>query len=612
LALAPEIDRKYEKIFGYIQDDITKRRPCVSLALELFFPALHDRLHARILFESGSPLIDHGIIGLGNDPSRCDTPFLAQSLLVDRRIAGYLLGSDGVDPYLEKTVTRIAPKAKPTDLILPDDVRKKLVAVSKARRDAGVIYLQVGRGNGRRSIGEALCGSWGRSLLLVESLKNDDPDTDFFARRLCREALLSHAAVFLHDVDSPDDEPKGNLRPVIEWAGRYEIPLLLCGEKEWEPEKSLGSNGFTAVRIPQPSADERYLVWKGLINGNGPPDRDAVLRRIASTFRISCGRIGDAASTALRMARERDSRRVSVTAQDLFAACRVHSSPFLNKHARKVASLHRWDDIVLPPEKIRQLKELCASVKYRSVVYGDWGYDSKFSLGRGVHALFTGASGTGKTMAAEIISVELGLDLHKIDLSAVVSKYIGETEKNLAQIFDEAERCNVILFFDEADALMGKRSEVKDAHDRLANIEIAYLLQRMEEFEGVSLLASNLRKNIDDAFIRRLRHIVEFPFPDRLSRKKIWMKIWPPRAPLAKDIDYDFLSCQFELAGGSIRNIALNASIAAAAAGRPIAMSNILPAVRREFHKMGKVVLDERFGRYHDLIAEACDGGDGV
>ena len=266
--------------------------------------------------------------------------------------------------------------------------------------------------------------------------------------------------------------------------------------------------------------------------------------------------------------------------------------------ARKIAPHYTWGDIVLPADRLQQLHEICNQVKYRARVYDEWGFDRKLSLGKGLNVLFAGPSGTGKTMAAEVLAGELGLDLYKIDLSTVVSKYIGETEKNLAHIFDEAETSNAILFFDEADALFGKRSEVHDSHDRYANIEISYLLQRMEEYDGVAILATNLHKNMDEAFVRRMHFTVEFPFPDQTNRLRIWEKIWPAATPRAPGLDLDLMARCLQITGGSIRNIALAAAFLAADDGQVVNMSHLVRATQREYQKMGKVVVDGEFGEY--------------
>jgi SpoVK/Ycf46/Vps4 family AAA+-type ATPase len=266
--------------------------------------------------------------------------------------------------------------------------------------------------------------------------------------------------------------------------------------------------------------------------------------------------------------------------------------------ARQIEPKYTWNDIVLPSDQLAQLTQVCNQVKYQHIVYGNWGFERKLSLGKGVNMLFSGSPGTGKTMAAEVIANDLQLDLYKIDLSQVVSKYIGETEKNLDRIFTLARNANGILFFDEADALFGKRSEVKDAHDRYANIEIAYLLQKMEEYEGITILATNLHQNLDEAFTRRVRFILEFPFPEQEYRLSIWQNIWPKETPLAPDMDLNFMAQQFKLAGGNIRNIALAAAFLAAENGQSVGMKHLLQATKREFQKMGRLVSNEEFLKF--------------
>ena len=259
---------------------------------------------------------------------------------------------------------------------------------------------------------------------------------------------------------------------------------------------------------------------------------------------------------------------------------------------------------MLPRRSLAQLREIHASVRHRARVHGEWGFASRLALGKGLAALFAGPSGTGKTMAASILAKELGLDLYKIDLASVVSKYIGETEKNLSRIFSEAERSNAVLFFDEADALFGKRSEVRDSHDRYANVEVAYLLQRMEEYSGIAVLATNLKGNLDDAFARRMQHVVEFPPPDRDCRERIWRRIFPEAAPLAPDVDLGFLARQFEIAGGHIKNIALAAAFSAADQDRAVSMEHLILATARELQKMGRLPTKSDFREHYELIRE--------
>jgi SpoVK/Ycf46/Vps4 family AAA+-type ATPase len=285
------------------------------------------------------------------------------------------------------------------------------------------------------------------------------------------------------------------------------------------------------------------------------------------------------------------------------AGARAQSDQSLGKLAARVRQAHTWNDLVLPPTTVRQIKEIAAAVRFRHQVYSDWGFDQRLISGRGLKVLFSGSAGTGKTMTAGIIARDLGLDLYKIDLSGIVSKYIGETEKNLDRIFRAAESGNAILFFDEADALFGKRSEVKDAHDRYANIEVAYLLQKMDDHDGVVVLASNLSRNLDEAFSRRMHYVVEFPLPNAEYREQLWRGMFPPQAPLSGDVDFAFLAEQFSLAGGDIRNVVLSAAFLAAQDGSAIQMRHLIPALGRLMIKKGKVPSPTEFKQYYSWLA---------
>jgi hypothetical protein len=440
---------------------------------------------------------------------------------------------------------------------------------------------------------------------------------DTLVRLACREAVLQHAALYWSGFATllADDrwaEHKGVLRALEQRSGL----TFLAGETAWEPIDALHDHTFVRMEFALPTAADRLHLWTRMLGGQRPATRnqgqeslsvslspcplvsETDLAALAAQFRLSGGQIQDAARTARNLARRRDPAHDTITLDDLSAACRLQSSPRLATLAQKITPHATWDDLVLPPGRIRQLREICDQVRHRARVHDAWGFGRKLALGKGLNALFAGPSGTGKTMAAGIIAGALGLDLYKIDLATVVSKYIGETEKNLARIFTEAENSNTILFFDEADALFGKRSEVKDAHDRYANLEVAYLLQRMEEYAGVTILATNLRKNMDEAFVRRMHFIVEFPFPGERDRRRIWEGVWPATTPRDPALDLDFMARRIEIAGGNIRNVALATAFLAAADGGVVTMDHLLHATRREYQKMGKVVGEGEFGEY--------------
>ena len=319
---------------------------------------------------------------------------------------------------------------------------------------------------------------------------------------------------------------------------------------------------------------------------------------LAGPFRLTPGRIFKAAAD-LRQAEP----LAELPGADMFqAACREQAGRPPGDFSMRLEPRHRWEDLVLSAEKIRHLMEICEHLRHVHQVFAEWGFEDRITYGKGLSVLFCGPSGTGKTLAAQVMARELGLELHKIDLSAVVSKYIGETEKNLQRVFQEAGGGGAILFFDEADALFGKRTDVSDAHDRYANIETSFLLQKMEEYEGMVILASNLRDNMDDAFVRRLRFIVEFNFPEAADREAIWKAHFPRRAPMGTDVDFAYLARQFPVTGANIRNIVLNAAFLAAGNGGAIGMKHLLQGAKREYEKIGKLWSDRT---HAPAIAEA-------
>ncbi len=375
--------------------------------------------------------------------------------------------------------------------------------------------------------------------------------------------------------------------------------VILAGHNPLLREEVAGHTILTIAFEP-PTFRERREFWRGKLESIELRLTDGELDKLASRFRLTEGHIERAVNRAAQISVWRAAKSAASgenpasggttgpSLEDLYQGARSQSGGDLSRLARKIEPHYSWADIVLPGDSIRQLREICEQAEYRHVVFNVWGFEQKLSLGKGLNALFSGPPGTGKTMAAEVIAHELRLDLYRIDLSQVISKYIGETEKNLDRIFAAAETSNSILLFDEADALFGKRSEVRDSHDRYANIEISYLLQKMEEYQGVSILATNLRQNLDEAFVRRLQAIVEFPFPDEKYRLQIWKLAFPGNAPLGRDVDFERLAHEVKLAGGNIKNMALAAAFYAAADGGNIHMLHLAQAARREHEKLGR------------------------
>jgi SpoVK/Ycf46/Vps4 family AAA+-type ATPase len=605
VGLAPELDLRYERLYAYLQDDVTKKRPSIDLVLNLLCPSFETKLAARQRFMPDAPLRQYHLLHLFDDRSHHQPPLLSQYLRADAQVVNYLLGSDTLDARLLPYARYTMPQTRLADLRLPADIKQRLIQLIQGKstyHKALIFYFRGPYGVGKQTTAEALCRESGIGLLAVDGerlLNAEEAAFGTVIRLAAREALLHNAALYWAGFDAvlANDKAAARKALVQELESRQGVTFL-AGDTAWEPVDALHDAAFVRIEFPRPGYAERLQLWAMSLDSHTPREADVDLRALANKFRFSGGQIRDAAATARNLARWRDPEHRQMTMADLSVACRLQSNHKLDMLAHKIMPHYTWDDIVLPRDRLQQLREICHYVKYRARVYDDWGFDRKLSLGKGLNVLFAGPSGTGKTMAAEIIAGELGLDLYKIDLSTVFSKYIGETEKNLARIFAEAETSNAILFFDEADALFGKRSEVRDAHDRYANIEVGYLLQKMEEYEGIVILATNLRKNMDDAFVRRMHCTVEFPFPTEQERRRIWAAISPDDTPRTSDLDLDFMARRFEMAGGNIRNIALAAAFLAAADGGAITMAHLIHATKREYQKMGKVVMEGEFGEY--------------
>jgi AAA+ superfamily predicted ATPase len=600
IVLAPELDSRYERLYAYLQDDVTRRRPSVDLVLNLLCGSLSDKLERRAHFAADAPLLQHDLLHLVADPQQVQPTLLSHYLKLDEQIIGLLLHQDNADARLAPACQLVEPKIGLDDLPLSLDLQQMLRTASRRAREARQsfkFYFHGLRGVGKRRTAEALAGEIGQRLLVVDLAHLTAELAGLQGLKLVfREAYLRNAILYLDGTDALEgDEASPRLERLLDlWAEDKGITIL-AGTTRGLPSYC-DVLGVIDVPFALPSGEQRRRYWEENLQAEGLEFVRPELEVLADRYILTPRQIANAVVSAQHHALWRGSEQP--TPAELFEAARVQSGHDLARLAQKIEPVHGWDDIVVPPDAVTQLHEICARVAHRQRVLGEWGFGRKLSLGRGINALFTGPPGTGKTMAAEIIAQELGLELYKIDLSSVVSKYIGETEKNLERIFTAAENANAILFFDEADALFGKRSEVRDSHDRYANIEIAYLLQKMEQYEGVTILATNLRQNMDEAFTRRLQFIVEFPFPDEAQRYHIWRIHFPAQAPRSEQIDLNFLAKQFRLCGGNIKNIVLSAAFLAAADGGRIEMDHLLHATQREFQKMGKAIAESELGIY--------------
>ncbi|MCA1634197.1 MAG: ATP-binding protein [Acidobacteria bacterium] len=603
IALAPELDLRYERLYAFVQDDVMRRRPSVELALNLLCSSATAKLSRLEHFSPDAPLVVEGLLHLLPDPNHIHPPFLAHYLKLDEQVVRLLLGLPGLDPRLAPFCEWVGATAALEDLPLGDGQKRALLTLASGAREAGRplrLHFHGGRGVGKRRAAEALAAEVGAPLLACDLAKApDSADFGQTMRLVFREARMQDALLYLEGIDSLHAADRAAHAKLFAGAlSASACVVILAGERETLAGASHGSLKVADVPFPTQDFTQRRSCWQEALRRQGVTLDEADLDALAGRFRMPHGEIDAAAAGAADRALWREAAQPEAetpqtshaqpTISDLYASARAQASHNLGELARKVEARYGWDDIVLPPDQLSQLKEICQQVKHRHVVYGEWGFDRKLSLGKGLNALFAGPPGTGKTMAAEVVARELHLDLYKIDLSQVVSKYIGETEKNLDRVFREARSSYSILFFDEADALFGKRSEVKDAHDRYANIEVGYLLQKMEEYDGIAVLATNLRQHMDEAFVRRMHVIIEFPFPDEEYRRRIWEVAFPTEAPLSDDVDFRLLAREVKLAGGNIKNIALASAFYAAGEGGGVRLAHLLRAAGREYQKLGR------------------------
>ena len=600
ICLSPELDRKYDKLYAYLQDDITRKRPSIELVLNMLCEFPPDRWKARAMFSRHAPLFRNGILHVIDDfQSPSGSSDLARFLKLDPRIVNFLTGNTSLDERLFGIAQLHRPLSSLEDVPINPIIKTQVVQLTQQHfskpphdRKKLVFHFHGPYGVGKRNLALGVCGTVNCTMLDLdmEHLLTYESEIETLLRLTFREGLLLQAAVYLNNIDivlTDEEKAKGYLKRLKKVVEEYGWLVFLAGETSWNQKGIFEQTVFQTVGLPIPDVAMRKAVWENALRTIHPGIEPTWVEQVANQFHLTPGQICDAAEWAQHTCLMTHGVE-NIELVDLYAACRQQSNQKLTKLAVKIKPHYAWDDLILPEDKITQLKEICLQVKYQYRVFNEWGFEEKLSHGKGLSVLFSGPPGTGKTMAAKIIAHDLHLDLYKIDLSALVSKYIGETEKNLAKIFDEAEKTHAILFFDEADALFGKRTDISDAHDRYANIETSYLLQKVEEYDGIIILASNLRENMDVAFTRRIRFIVEFPFPNVESRKKIWEAHFPSQAPVSTEVDVELLAQHVPIAGGNIKNIVLNAAFSAAANGHVITMEHILHGTKREFEKIGK------------------------
>lgn len=566
LCLGVELDTRIAQLCARAQPELDRPYPTFALAMTLFEEPAWEAL------SPDRPLRHFRLLEVTQPGA---APLTASELRVDERILSFVKGLN----YLDE---RIAPRVTEVELITQDHLSeaqrervRSLVTLAHLPQRPPIVRLTGNDRLARTQLASAVCHTLGLRLLrLTADALPPLAELDAFARLWRRETALLPIALYLDaSATEPASDPGGAGARAMRLLGRLN-GLVFVDAPDVLAESVEGRHDLDVDKAP---ASEQRETWQAALGDEHAEDA----AKLASHFNLNLGEIREIAARAR-------SRPAAELSHALWRGCLDKTRPSLGALAQKIDAKATWADIVLPKTEHTLLRHIAAQVHARARVYDDWGFRARMNRGLGISALFAGESGTGKTMAAEVLATELDLDLYRIDLSAVVSKYIGETEKNLAKVFDAAEQGGAILFFDEADALFGKRSEVKDAHDRYANIEINYLLQRMEAFGGLAILASNMKSALDPAFVRRLRFILSFSYPAAAERQEIWQRAFPAGVPM-RGLDYARLS-RFNLTGGNIHNIALNAAFLAAAAHKPVSMPIVLDATRMELRKLERPI----------------------
>ncbi|HEY1425685.1 MAG TPA: ATP-binding protein [Caulobacteraceae bacterium] len=578
LCVAAELDTSIGPLCASAQHDLARPFPTFALGLSIFDDPAWD------VVSPDRPLRHWRLVELGQAGY---APLIASQLRADEQIVNFLKGAPSYDDRLAALATPIpSVETLPASQQATADLALRQWRDLTPGRAAPAIQLLGTDPASKRAVAAAIAAGMGRCVQRMDAamLPTAPGELEQLARLWQRESLLLPVALYL---DTEQAEP-AHVPAVDRLLGRLSGPVLLATRQLWPTS----AEAPIAVDVAKPTVAEQTAAWTA---GLGAAASD-LPERMSSQFNL--------ADTAIRELARRETSANDSTgtplAQRIWDAARSISRPRLDTLARRITPRVTWDDIVLPAAEISLLHAVADQIGRRNQVYQDWGFADRMSRGLGITALFAGPSGSGKTLAAEVMAGHLRLDLFRIDLSTVVSKYIGETETNLRKVFDAAEEGGAILFFDEADALFGKRTEVKDSHDRYANIEIDYLLQRMESFAGMAILATNMKSAMDQAFLRRLRFVVDFPFPGVAERAAIWKRAFPAATP-TQGLDFDRLA-RLNVTGGHIAVIAVNAAFQAANAAGPVTMSMVLNAARIEFRKLGRPVNEADF-RWQEAAA---------
>lgn len=595
LMFAPEINPKYERIYSYIQDDLNKKFPTISLFSSLLAGSdLNDDSKIPEYFDEDFTLRKYRLIRFVDASNQ--NSFYNRQIRLDHSILKYILGQPSLDGSIRsfsRLITRAnKDRANPENLELADKISKEL-----DNRKSFILHFHGRSDMDKKLAAVEIASELGWNILEVNAALAPSGfifDEDIL-NVIFRDALITGSLVLIDNYDSVIKEDNYPLseKELFRRLDDFSWLTFISTTKRWIPKAIPRNHIIWNRHFKSPEKKELIRLWKEHLNDFEGNLGNGISMKLSNLFKFT----NDEISGVVHLLKSRKIAGETINEKVIYEACRERVSARFDHLAQRMKMPYGLDDIVLPDSQRELLKDVISYFKHQSRVFESWGF-KKFFMSQGLSVLFTGPPGTGKTMAAGIIANQMGLDIYRTDLSHIVSKYIGETEKNLSKVFEAADGAGVILFFDEADALFGKRTDIKDAHDRYANIEVSYLLQQIEESDFPIILASNFRNNLDDAFIRRLRFIIDFPFPSEELRKKIWFKIFPESSPLAEDIDVDLIANNFKLSGANIRNAALSSAFFAAEKADEIKMKFVVKGIKRELLKMGKSYKTSDFGPY--------------
>ena len=570
--LAPELDHELERAFAFALDDFTRKRIDQGFLARLGGEGVLARL------DESAPLRRSGTIVVG--AAQENQPASLRVVRVADRIVAFLRGLDTIDESV-RDVVRVTEGTDLANIVMAPELVAQIRRALSAHLSR--VLLAGPEGTGKALVVEALAG--GAVRIDLAGIATEGQIAERVAAALREAALRGKVAILDGGSAIRSEVPRALVQALAVGTASLGVPvvLTLTTRPSWVAQ---AIDSLIEIEVPPPTFRERLELWRRQL----PPPiaRPEDLETVAARYAFTGAVISRVATRAFVSGKLRDVTTLSL--DDLGDAARVMFSHRLGSMAQRIPTGFTWDDLVLPKDTMDAVREVVRFARYRPVLLEDWGFAAKLPYGRGVSAIMAGPPGTGKTMVAQLLAHELGYDLYRVDLSQVVNKYIGETEKNLAKIFEEAEHSHAVLFFDEADSLFAKRTEVKSSNDRYANLEVNYLLQRMETFDGVTLLATNLEQGLDDAFKRRVRFSIAFELPEEPERARLWKSMFPPKAPLAPDIDWELLARKFVMAGGYIKKAAVRAATIAAEGKRAITTADLMEAARAEYREMGRVI----------------------